>query len=41
LEGEGLKVREKAVENNSGKFREVGELAKLLPDVQPMAPKKE
>ncbi|KAL6696675.1 hypothetical protein J3F84DRAFT_304982 [Trichoderma pleuroticola] len=41
LEGEGLKIKEKITKNNLVKFREKGELAKLLPELQPMAPKKE
>ena len=40
IENEGVSIRAKVDKNNLGKYRDQGELSKLLPELEPMAPKK-
>ena len=40
MEDEGEIIKANVINNNLGKYREKGELTMLLPEMQPVAPKK-
>ena len=40
IENEGETIKSKVIKNNLGKYREKGELRKLLPELEPMAPRR-
>ena len=40
MEDEGEIIKANVINNNLGKYREKGELRKLLPELEPMAPRR-